>query len=88
MKKVEQQALLYINILGYGNDGQNTLADSKRHNALKPNWFPSSIAFNGSYAFTNPTKASLEKNEDVMESILKYFKYDPKKPNEMCKEVL
>ena len=26
VKKVEQQALLYINILGYGNGGQNTLA--------------------------------------------------------------
>ena len=78
MKKVEQQALLYINILGSGNDGQNTLADSKRHKALKPNWLPSSVAFDGPDAYTNPTKASLEKNEDVIESILKYFKYDPR----------
>ena len=78
MKKVEQQALLYINILGYGNGGQNTLADSKRHKALKPNWFPSSVAFDGPDAYTNLTKASLEKNEDVIESILKYFKYDPR----------
>ena len=65
-------------MLGYGNGGQNTLADSKRHKALKPNWFPSSVAFDGPDAYTNPTKASLEKNEDVIESILKYFKYDPR----------
>ena len=64
--------------MGYGNGGQNTLADSKRHKALKPNWFPSSVAFDGPDAYTNPTKASLEKNEDVIESILKYFKYDPR----------
>ena len=54
------------------------MADSKRHKALKPNWFPSSVAFDGPDAYTNLTKASLEKNEDVIESILKYFKYDPR----------
>ena len=61
VKKVEQQALLYINILGYGNGGQNTLADSKKHKASKPNWFPSSVAFDGPDAYSNPTKASLER---------------------------
>ena len=71
VKKVEQQALLYINILGYGNGGQNTLANSKRHKASKPKWFPASVAFDGPDAYSNPTRALIEKNEDVIESILK-----------------
>ena len=33
--------------------------------------FPASVAFDGPDAYSNPTRALIEKNEDVIESILK-----------------
>ena len=73
-KNVEMQALLYINLLGFGNGGESSFKKATN----KPKWFPNSLAFHGPDAYIHPSKASIQQNEDLIESILLTFGYDPK----------
>ena len=66
---VREQAILYLNCLGYGHGGK-TLVDTKNKKADKPEWFPAKLEF-GQYE--HPSKASLQDNEFLIEGILNFF---------------
>ena len=71
---VADQVTLYINLLGYGIGGDKTFASYTKHkNSTKPDWFPDTISYE---KYTHPSKAKLNENEDVIESIFKHFGLD------------
>ena len=69
---VREQAILYLNCLGYGHGGK-TLIDTKNKKADKPEWFPAKLEF-GQYE--HPSKASLQDNEFLIEGILNFFDFN------------
>ena len=71
---VSDQATLYLNILGYGNGGSKSLVDTKFKTAEKPEWWDDDNNFE---KYSHPSKAKIKVNEDVIQSILKHFGYDP-----------
>ena len=73
---VSEQLILYLNILGYGIGGDKSLVKTKFKTATKPEWWPSSIDFD---AYTHPSHAKLQDNEDIIESLFKHFDLDPMK---------
>lgn len=73
---VAEQLTLYLNLLGYGIGGDKSLvASTKYKDTKKPSWFPDSISFED---YTHPSKAKLNENEDVIESIFKHHNLDIK----------
>ena len=71
---VADQLTLYINLLGYGVGGDNSLVPtSKYKETSKPAWFPDSQNFDN---YTHPSKAKMKENEDIIESMYKHFGLD------------
>ena len=66
---VREQAILYLNCLGYGHGGKS-LIDTKQKKAVKPDWFSGKLDF-GQYE--HPSKASLQSNEFLIEGILNFL---------------
>ena len=66
---VREQAILYLNCLGYGHGGKS-LADTKSKKAEKPDCFSPKLDF-GQYE--HPSKASLQSNEFLIEGILNFL---------------
>ena len=66
---VREQAILYLDCLGYGHGGKS-LIDTKQKKAEKPNWFSAKLDF-GQYE--HPSKASLQSNEFLIEGILNFL---------------
>ena len=71
---VVDQAALYLNILGYGKGGNKSLSDTKFKKAEKPEWWDDDNNFQ---KYSHPSKAKMKVNEDVIESILIHYGYDP-----------
>ena len=69
---VREQAILYLDCLGYGHGGKS-LIDTKQKKAEKPDWFSAKLDF-GQYE--HPSKASLQSNEFLIEGILNLFGYN------------
>ena len=69
---VREQAILYLNCLGYGHGGKS-LIDTKQKKAVKPDWFSAKLDF-GQYE--HPSKASLQSNEFLIEGILNFFGFN------------
>ena len=61
---VQDQATLYLNILGYGKGGEKSFVNTgSKKKAQKENWWPDSVSFS---KFAHPSKASMEANEDII----------------------
>ena len=69
---VREQAILYLDCLGYGHGGKS-LIDTKQKKAEKTDWFSAKLDF-GQYE--HPSKASLQSNEFLIEGILNFFGYN------------
>ena len=69
---VREQAILYLNCLGYGHGGKS-LIDTKQKKAVKLDWFSAKLDF-GQYE--HPSKASLQSNEFLIEGILNFFGFN------------
>ena len=72
-ENVQDQATLYLNILGYGKGGEKSLVDTPKEKSEKEDFWPDSVNFK---KFGHPSKALIEANEDLIEIILEYFGYD------------
>ena len=70
----QNQAILYLNILDYGNGGSKSLVTTKNRTAEKPEWWDDDNNFD---KYVHPTKSKLKINEDVISSILTHYQYDP-----------
>jgi len=69
---VREQAILYLNCLGYGHGGKS-LIDTKQKKAVKLDWFSAKLDF-GQYE--HPSKAFLQSNEFLIEGILNFFGFN------------
>ena len=58
-------------MLGYGVGGDKSfVAGTKNKDTSTPAWFPDSICFED---YSNPSKAKLRENEEIIESLLNYY---------------
>ena len=72
-KNVEKYSTLCLNILGFGK-GSQSLGKKDASSEIPP-WWSKHVNFK---KFTSASKASMEENEDIIQSIFDYFKLDIK----------